>query len=341
MTRQELNALASSYKRAGDNIHDAIRDSVRKAGGFVNCSNNRKERKDMEAVVYSSGKGYSETFPIRAMRTNAQGEVEVYIGTFGTVYTDGYLRGKMSEDHWMRLKDSNVLFYQTILSIAGAIDQYIPEPRYGTVIFDLDGTLLDTLQDLGEAVNQALAARGFPSHSKKEYRGMVGHGVRNLVKSALPAEKQEDDALVDECLADFKAYYTAHIDVFTKPYPGMQKLVKELHDKGVKLAVASNKFQAGAEKLVAEFFPGIPFAAVLGDREGFPLKPDPEIVAEVLRRTGTPKKEAVLVGDSLTDMKTAANGGISAIAVRWGYRDMKATEDYPAVGSPEELLKIL
>ena len=206
---------------------------------------------------------------------------------------------------------------------------------YKLVLFDLDGTLLDTLEDLSAAVNHALEKRGLPGHSTAEYMKMVGHGIRNLVTQALPAEKQSDTALIDSALADFKAYYTAHIDVHTRPYPGMQEVVFRLHEAGVALAVASNKFQEGAEYLVRKFFPGIPFAAVLGNRPGFPLKPDPEIVGEVLRRTGIRPEEAVLVGDSPTDMKTAANGGIDAIAVSWGYRSMN---DYPTVADSAEAL---
>ena len=170
---------------------------------------------------------------------------------------------------------------------------------------------------------------------------MVGHGVRNLVIRALPAHLQEDAALVDDTLADFKTYYTAHIDVYTQPYPGMQEVVGALHRNGVFLAVASNKFQEGTESLVKKFFPDIPFVAVLGNRPGFPLKPDPEIVGEVLRKAGVSRQEAVLVGDSPTDMKTAANGGIEGIAVSWGYRPMKGVPGLTVVDSAEELLTIL
>ena len=212
---------------------------------------------------------------------------------------------------------------------------------YKLVLFDLDGTLLDTLDDLSEAVNHVLTLRGLPQHTRDEYMTMVGHGVRNLVKAALPEGMQADDALIDSALADFKAYYTAHIDVHTHPYPGMQALVTRLHEAGVQLAVTSNKFQEGADYLVGKMFPGIPFAAVLGNRPGFPLKPDPEIVGEVLRRTGVRPEDAVLVGDSPTDMKTAANGGIAAIAVTWGYRPMKDFPGVTVVESAEELLLLL
>ena len=124
---KQLTALADTYRQAGDAIHDAIRESIRKAGGFVNCSNNKLEKTDMKALVFDSKKGYSEIFPIRAMRLDEKGQVEVYIGTFGTIYTDKYLRGRMGEEHWMPLKNSNILFYQTILSIAAAIDEYLSD----------------------------------------------------------------------------------------------------------------------------------------------------------------------------------------------------------------------
>lgn len=207
----------------------------------------------------------------------------------------------------------------------------------GLVIFDLDGTLLDTIADLGEAVNHALAKRGLPLHTRDEYVRKVGHGVRNLVTISLPEELQSDEALIDECLADFKAWYTAHIDVYTHPYPGMQQLLRDLHSKGVKLAVASNKFQSGTEYLVDKFFGDVPFAAILGNREGFPLKPDPAIVEECLRCAGVQRSEAILVGDSLTDMKTAENGGIPGIAVSWGYRDLHGTPGVKIAESVEDL----
>lgn len=220
------------------------------------------------------------------------------------------------------------------------------------VIFDLDGTLVDSLEDLGAAVNYALELRGLSQHTDDEYRRMVGHGVRNLVRQALEASLADrsacradakaaeggsvecvvDDQMVAECLADFKGYYSSHIDVHTHPYQGIPELLGELHRRGVLLAVATNKFQSGAEHIVHEFFPGIPFVAILGNRDGYPLKPSPEIVEEVLQRCAdreaplrnAPSKlcreEAVLVGDSPTDMRTAHNGGIDSIAVSWGYR---------------------
>lgn len=213
--------------------------------------------------------------------------------------------------------------------------------RYKLVIFDLDGTLLDTLDDLSAAVNHAMEQRGLPRHTRDEYMKMVGHGARNLMSQALPLEHAHDEALIDAVLADFRAYYNTHIDVFTKPFPWIRELIVELYHNNIKLAVASNKFQEGTEHLIKEFLPGIPFVAVLGNRPGFPLKPDPEVVDEVLRKAGVDKEDAVMVGDSDTDMETAANGGIHGIAVGWGYRDMKNTPGLTVAETVEELQKLL
>ena len=210
--------------------------------------------------------------------------------------------------------------------------------KYKLVIFDLDGTLLDTLDDLSAAVNHAMQQRGFPLHTRDEYMKMVGHGARNLMRQALPSDHKDDEALIDAVLADFRVYYNTHIDVYTKPFPRILELVKKLHQEGVMRAVASNKFQEGTEHLIMEFFPEIPFVAVLGNRPNFPLKPDPEVVGEVLRRSGAKREETVMVGDSDTDMETAVNGGIGGIAVSWGYRNMADIPGLKVAKSAEELL---
>ena len=236
------------------------------------------------------------------------------------------------------------------------------------VFWDLDGTLIDTLDDLGAAVNHALALRDLPQLGPDDFRKMVGRGVRNLVAQAVekaagdavadgsrPApEDVRADAYIDSALADFKEYYCANIDVFTRPYPGMPELLSELSKAGVKMAVVSNKFQEGTERLVKEFFPDVDFVAILGNRPGWPLKPSPEIVEDVLRRVdggGEPgisisRADAILVGDSPTDMRTAANGGIDAIAVTWGYSSQEELAEFLAPSthfarSVEELRRLL
>lgn len=207
-------------------------------------------------------------------------------------------------------------------------------------IFDLDGTLIDTIEDLGTAVNHALGLRGLPQHSIAQYRDMVGHGIRQLVINALgPAA---GDPLTDEVLADFVDYYVAHIDVHTRPYPGMQQLLADLQKKGIRLSVASNKFQQGTEKLVREFFPDIHFVAVLGNSPELPLKPDAAVVQLIMKKAGVSREETVFVGDSATDMKTAANGGVRSIGVSWGFRprtDLQESGAMDIADSAEELFE--
>lgn len=125
--KEELTRLSETYRKAGDAIYEAVKAGIVRAGGFVNCSNNKGEKTDIRALVFNSKKGYTETFPLRAIRLSPEGAVEVYVGTFGTIYTDRYLRGRGGEEHWMPLRNSGILFYQTILSIAAGIDQYLPE----------------------------------------------------------------------------------------------------------------------------------------------------------------------------------------------------------------------
>ena len=188
------------------------------------------------------------------------------------------------------------------------------------VIFDLDGTLLDTIGDLAVACNAVLGVRGLPQHTYEEYCHFVGNGILRLVERALP-EPLRTPETVAAVRADFVKYYTEHIDAHTRPYDGIPELIAELARRGVALAVASNKFQAGTEKLVGLFFPGVTFAAVLGQRPGVPLKPSPAVVEEILARTGTAREEVLYVGDSGVDIETAAAAGVRSAGVTWGFRD--------------------
>ena len=210
------------------------------------------------------------------------------------------------------------------------------------VIFDLDGTLIDTIEDLGTAVNYALERKGLPRHGLEEYTLMVGNGVSKLVLRAMPDSLKGDGALHQELLEDFLKYYFAHITVHSRPYPGMRELLGELQAAGVRLAVASNKFQAGTEALISRFFPEIKFAKVLGGREGMPLKPDPEVVREILSAASAAPEDSVMVGDSATDTATAAAAGIRSIAVTWGFRpaEAAASANFTA-GSAAELRGLL
>ena len=188
------------------------------------------------------------------------------------------------------------------------------------VIFDLDGTLLNTIADLGNAANHTLAELGLPQHNLDEYRLMVGNGMRKLIERALPADKAADDSFVDSTLASFLSYYAEHIDLYTRPYPGIPELISTLSAQGYRLAVASNKIQAGAEKLIEKFFPGIDFVAVMGNSPKYPLKPDAALVEYIMDKAGTDRAHTIMVGDSGTDIQTASNAGIPVIAVSWGFR---------------------
>lgn len=192
--------------------------------------------------------------------------------------------------------------------------------KYSLVIFDLDGTLLNTIGDLAASVDYVMRSRNLPEHSDAEYRAMVGGGIKRLVERALPSHLAEDESYVEECVSQFRHYYVENIDRYTTPYNGIPELLHKLNAMGVKIAVASNKFQHGTERLIAKFFGDVEFIAIEGNRPGAPLKPDPEIIHNILRIANTPATEAVMVGDSGIDIHTAAAAGIASIGVAWGFR---------------------
>lgn len=210
-------------------------------------------------------------------------------------------------------------------------------------IFDLDGTLLNTIDDLGHACNHALAAHALPSHPIEAYPAMVGNGVRRLLERALPAEHRTDSN-IDNILVDFRAYYDQHLCDFTRPYIGIENLLHELRNRGVDLAVASNKYESAVARLISHFFPDIPFAAVCGNIDGVPAKPDPSIVFRILTERPTPKDDVIYVGDSAVDMETARRAGVEAVGVTWGFRPVReltaAFADH-IISDPAELLDLL
>ena len=211
------------------------------------------------------------------------------------------------------------------------------------MIFDLDGTLLDTIGDLAACCDHVLAARGLPRHTYEEYCGFVGNGVMRLVERALPEELRTPET-VAAVRADFVAYYTENIDRFTRPYEGIPELLRELVQRGIRLAVASNKFQIGTEKLVWIYFPSIRFDAVFGQRPGVPLKPDPQVVREILADTGAASGAVLYAGDSGIDMDTARAAGVRSVGVTWGFRDRAELYEHGAdhvVDRPGEILDLL
>ena len=211
------------------------------------------------------------------------------------------------------------------------------------IIFDLDGTLLDTIGDLAVACNAMLARRGLPEHTYADYCRFVGNGILRLVERALPEELRTPD-YVAAARADFIDYYTAHIDRCTKPYAGIPELLDALMQRGIRLAVASNKYQQGTEKLIGRFFPEIRFDAVLGQRPDVPMKPDPTVVEEILAVTGIARSETLYVGDSGVDMQTAAAAGVRSVGVTWGFRsreELQAAGAGTLIDRPEALLHCL
>ena len=192
--------------------------------------------------------------------------------------------------------------------------------KYRLAIFDLDGTILDTLSDLTDAVNVALQKNGYPTHTEQEICSFVGNGVRKLVERATP--KGTDPALVARVFEDFHTYYAAHSIVKTAPFVGITEMLSVLREQRIQTAVLSNKADAITKQLCADMF-GDAFSVVLGEREdsGVPRKPAPDAVFEIMRALDATREQTVYIGDSEVDIKTAQNAGIDAILVSWGFRD--------------------
>ncbi len=211
---------------------------------------------------------------------------------------------------------------------------------YKTFIFDLDGTLLDTLQDLADSVNHALRQYGMPEHSLDDIRRFVGNGVRLLMERAVPEGAQHP--LFEEVFATFRQYYMQHSLDTTRPYDGIVETIRELKLRGCRLAVVSNKMMAATQELVAHFFPDIEVAIGEHEAAGIRKKPAPDTVDEALRQLGVTREGAVYVGDSDVDLLTARNSGLPCISVLWGFRDREFLLAHGAttlIERPEELLQ--
>lgn len=210
------------------------------------------------------------------------------------------------------------------------------------VIFDLDGTLLDSIDDLAASTNHALQLHGYPQHERATYRYFVGNGVRKLIERALPEDARQADN-INHLLQDFLAYYQTHKTVYTRPYQGIPETLAQLHAAGIQLAVASNKYHQGTLELIHHYFGEKLFSIVLGQREGIPVKPDPAIVHDILTQTALPANRTLYVGDSGVDMQTAINSRLTSIGVTWGFRprtELEANSANYIINSPSELLPI-
>ncbi len=211
------------------------------------------------------------------------------------------------------------------------------------VIFDLDGTLLNTIADLGTATNHALRVCGYPEHNLASYPKMVGNGITRLIERALP-EDERDTETVERVREKFKEYYDEHMNDLTGPYPGITDMLRELGKMGVKLAVASNKYQAAVVALIRHYFPDIDWQAIEGQKEGVPTKPDPSIVFEILAKCPTRKSKVLYVGDSGVDMETARRACVDSCGVTWGFRSLKELKDHHAdniVDTPDGIIAVV
>lgn len=195
------------------------------------------------------------------------------------------------------------------------------------VIFDLDGTLINTIADLGTSTNYALQQLGYPTHDIESYKFRVGNGINNLFRRSLPeGENTEENVL--RVRREFIPYYNAHNIDLSRPYPGIELLLEELQAKGIQIAVASNKYQEATTKIIGQLLPSIRFAAVLGQREGINIKPDPQIVFDILEATGVDKSDVLYIGDSGVDMQTGLNAGVETCGVTWGFRPRTELESF-------------
>lgn len=219
------------------------------------------------------------------------------------------------------------------------------ENRRTCVIFDLDGTLLNTIADLGTACNYALQQCGLPEHAPADYPGYVGNGINKLIERAIGSE---DSAIsVEQVKPYFLAYYNRHCCDMTQPYEGIMGVLQTLKKQGVTLALASNKYQQATETIVQHFFPGL-FDIVEGEREGRPRKPNPQIVQDIMRQLSFSSRDGVTgtflyVGDSQVDIETAHNAGLPVAACTWGFATrevLKTAQPDWLIEAPQEILTV-
>ena len=211
------------------------------------------------------------------------------------------------------------------------------------IVFDLDGTLLNSLEDLADSANWVLEQHGFPIHPVDAYRYFVGDGVRKLIERILPQEERTE-ARIEQCRQEFVAYYKVHMEDKTSVYEGITELLAELKNRGLKIAVATNKVHVAVAPLMAKYFPNIRFDSMIGQHEGIPVKPAPQIMYDILKETGCQPSDTLHIGDTATDMQLAQNAGVTPVGVLWGYRPLEELQEAGAkfiISRPEELLGLV
>ncbi|HNV45697.1 MAG TPA: HAD family hydrolase [Spirochaetota bacterium] len=213
---------------------------------------------------------------------------------------------------------------------------------YRAVIFDLDGTLLDTLADLGNAMNATLIAHGFPTHNADDYRRIIGGGMASFVEKAFPSTGW-DRARIGEIVAHVRAEYATRWDEYTAPYPGIEEMLDALAARGIRMSVLSNKVDDFTKRIVASLLPRWRFDAVYGERAGIPVKPDPVSALEIARIMEVDPASCVFVGDSGIDMKTGRAAGMFPVGVAWGFRgeeELRASGAGRIIHAPGELVSM-
>ena len=211
------------------------------------------------------------------------------------------------------------------------------------IVFDLDGTLINSLEDLADSANYILTTHGFPTHPVDAYRYFVGDGVRKLIERILPPEER-NDTQIEQCRQEFVEYYKIHMEDKTAVYDGITDLLKALKERGVKIAVATNKVHIAVKPLMKKYFPEIQFDSIIGQRDGVPVKPNPQIMYDILKETGCEPAETLHIGDTATDMQLAHNAEVTPVGVLWGYRPLEELQTAGAryiIEHPLELLKII
>lgn len=211
------------------------------------------------------------------------------------------------------------------------------------IIFDLDGTLINSIKDLAISTNHALEQLGFPTHPIENYNLMIGNGINKLFERALPNGKKTEENILKMREA-FLPHYDRNNAVYTHPYEGIPELLEELQERKILLAVASNKYQQATQKLVRYFFPNIQFVHILGQRKEVPSKPDPTILLEIVAKAKVSLEDTLMVGDSNIDMETANRARIEACGVSWGFRSVEELQSkHPKciVNHPNEILRLI
>ena len=214
--------------------------------------------------------------------------------------------------------------------------------NYKAAIFDLDGTLINSLEDLADSANAMLESYGFPTHPVEPYKYFVGNGSRKLIERCLPKEKANDPTFVDEALERYKNIYAKHTQDKTHVYDGILEMLNELKKRNIPMGICTNKHQSAAEDIVNAMFPAGMFQSIMGDQPGLPRKPDPKKVLMIAQKFGVQPKEVAYFGDTSVDMDTARNAGFLPVGVLWGFRPKEELIEHGAkvlLETPMELFE--